>query len=245
MPNVLILSQNTPFSPTILLQNTYFDPTISSVAMTTRPSRKSPSSLLAATKASSARTQSSSRLQAQRSAAVDATASNGVTPSEDATITADATHEGGWSAETLPGAVATVAANIDSPASKSDVAAHNVDAHASVKPGEVTTVDTDGDGAGAAGNKVPTPASTSASSGGAGAETIFGSVTLTLDTEDANAGPTLEVETDEHVKPAGKKPNLAVGANVRPSSTDDARLVGTDDLADVKQKAFRAAVAAV
>jgi len=104
----------------------------------------------------------------------------------------------------------------------------------------------DGDGACAAGNKDPTPASTSASSGGADAEPNFGSVTLTLDAEDANAGPTIEVEADEHVKPTGKKPDLAVGANdVRPSSTDDARLVGTDDLADVKQKAFRAAVAAV
>jgi len=56
-----ILSQNTP------LLSCYFNPSLQEplVTMTTRPSRKAPSSLLSATKASSARTRSSSRLKAR------------------------------------------------------------------------------------------------------------------------------------------------------------------------------------
>ena len=57
-PNcVLILSQNTLFSSS-------FSP-FQDITMTTRPSRKAPSSLLSATQASSARTRSSSRLKAK------------------------------------------------------------------------------------------------------------------------------------------------------------------------------------
>jgi len=69
---------------------------------------------------------------------------------------------------------------------------------------------------------------------------------ILLDPEDMDGLlPTTEVEADEQVTPTGKKPDLAVDANVRPLSTDEARLVGTDDLANVKHKAFMAAVAAV
>jgi len=59
--------------PPILLQNTPYFPNPSPqadfplVAMTTRPSRKAPSSLLSATKASSARTRSSTRLARAKS----------------------------------------------------------------------------------------------------------------------------------------------------------------------------------
>ena len=90
---VLILAQDTSL---VALHSTQEKHPLA-VAMTTRPSRKSPSSLLSATMASSARTRSSSRLAKARTETTPAASAKVATPGSDAD-------------DTVPGAVAAAVA---------------------------------------------------------------------------------------------------------------------------------------